>query len=129
MTGKIRIDKFLWCVRLFKSRKLSNEACSKSKVKVNKKSIKASYIIKVDDQITIKKRLITVSIIVLKVIDRRISAKLLVEYIKDQTPSSEKIKIKLYRELPYSHREKGKGRPTKKERRDLMKGLDDYSKS
>ena len=129
MTNKIRIDKFLWCVRLFKSRKLSNEACRKSKVKVNKKSIKASYIIKVDDKITIKKRLITVSIIVLKVIDRRISAKLLAEYIKDQTPSSEKIKIKLSRELPYSHREKGKGRPTKKERRDLMKGLDDYSKS
>ena len=81
MTDKIRIDKFLWCVRLFKSRKLSNEACSKSRVKVNKKSIKASYIIKVDDQITIKKRLITVSIIVLKVIDRRISAKLLTEYL------------------------------------------------
>ena len=129
MTDKIRIDKFLWCVRLFKSRKLSNEACRKSKIKVNKKSIKASYIIKVNDKITIKKRLITVSIIVLKVLDKRISAKLLTDYIEDQTPTSEKIKIKLSLKLPFSHREKGMGRPTKKERRDLMKGLEDYSKS
>ena len=55
MTNKIRVDKFLWCIRLFKTRKLSNEACNKSKVKIDKKKIKSSYLVKKGDIIKIKK--------------------------------------------------------------------------
>ena len=62
MLIKIRADKFLWSVRLFKTRPLSNEACSKSKVKINNNTIKSSYIIKVGDVITIKKKLINITI-------------------------------------------------------------------
>ena len=57
MTNKIRVDKFLWCIRLFKTRKLSNEACNKSKVKIDKKSIKSSYLVKKGDIIKIKKKI------------------------------------------------------------------------
>ena len=57
MEDKVRVDKFLWCVRLFKTRRLANEACSRSKVKMNDKSLKSSYHVKINDIITIKKKL------------------------------------------------------------------------
>ncbi len=129
MINKIRVDKFLWCIRLFKTRKLSNEACNRSKVKIDGKNIKASHLVKIDDVIEIKRKLLTLTIKIKDIIDKRIGAKLLDTYIEDLTPSSEKIKIKISNKLPHSYRERGKGRPTKKERRDLMKGLDNYSKS
>ena len=128
MTNKIRIDKFLWCVRLFKTRKLSNEACNKSKIKIDKKTLKSSYLIKKGDLIKIKKKIITITIKVKNITDKRISAKLVPEYIEDKTPDSEKIKITISNQLPYTDRERGTGRPTKKERRDLIKGLEKYSK-
>ena len=126
--NKIRIDKFLWCVRIYKTRKLSSEACSKSKVKVNDKNIKPSYSVKVGDIIKIKKRILTVSIEVNELLKNRVPAKLLHEYINDMTPDSEKIKIQVVKSLPHAYREKGKGRPTKKERREINKSLEDYSK-
>ena len=128
MTNKIRIDKFLWCVRLFKTRKLSNEACNKSKIKIDKKILKSSYLIKKGDLIKIKKKIITITIKVKNITDKRISAKLVPKYIEDKTPDSEKIKITISNQLPHTNRERGMGRPTKKERRDLIKGLEKYSK-
>ena len=56
MENKVRIDKFLWCTRLFKTRRLANEACVKSKVKISDKALKSSYHVKVNDKITIKKK-------------------------------------------------------------------------
>jgi len=128
MTNKIRIDKFLWCVRLFKTRKLSNEACNKSKIKINQRTLKSSYLVKKGDIIKIKKRLILITIKIRSITNKRVSAKLVNEYIKDITPEYEKIKLKISNQLPHSNRERGMGRPTKKERRDLMKGLESYSK-
>ena len=128
MKNKIRIDKFLWCVRLFKTRKLSNEACNKSKVKIDKKTLKSSYLVKEGDIIKIKKKLVLVTIKVKNIIDKRISAKLVNEYIEDLTPNSEKIKIEISKKLPHSNTKKGLGRPTKKERRNLFKSLENYSK-
>ena len=129
MLIKIRADKFLWCVRLFKTRVLSNEACSKSKVKINNNTIKSSYIIKVGDVITIKKKLINITIKVKDILDKRVSAKLVENYIEDMTPESEIIKLKASLKMPHNYREKGSGRPTKKERRDMMKGLKNYFES
>ena len=126
MTNKIRIDKFLWCIRLFKTRTLSNQACSKSKVKANDNTIKSSYLVKVGDIITIKKNLINITIKVNNILDKRISAKLVENYIEDLTPESEKIKFEAALKLPHNYREKGAGRPTKKERRDMMKSLKNY---
>ena len=129
MLIKIRADKFLWCVRLFKTRPLSNEACSKSKVKINNNTIKSSYIIKVGNVITIKKKLICVTIKVKNILDKRVSAKLVENYIEDMTPESEIIKLEAALKMPHNYREKGSGRPTKKERRDMMKGLKNYFES
>ena len=122
-----RVDKFLWCVRLYKTRALSNEACNKSKIKVNTKKVKASYLVKVDDIISIKKNLITIEVRVKDLLLKRISAKLVGNYIQDITPDSEKIKLEVSKNLPIVYREKGTGRPTKKERRDMMKIIDYYS--
>ncbi len=127
--NKIRLDKFLWCIRIFKTRKLSNDSCTKSKIKINNKSIKASYIVKIGDIIKIKKGIINISIKVINTIDKRIPAKLLKLYIEDITPESEKLKLQIAKNQPHAYREKGKGRPTKKERRDMKKNLEDYFKS
>ena len=126
MDNKIRADKFLWCVRLFKTRKLASEACSRSKTKVNDTPIKASYIIKVGDRISIKQKLIKTSFIVKDITSKRLPAKLINLYIKDTTPDSEKIKLKASQNNPHAYRESGRGRPTKKERRVMMKGLKNY---
>jgi len=122
-----RIDKFLWCIRLYKTRTLSNQACNKSKIKVNGKKVKASYLVKIDDIISIKKKLITIEIQIKDLLAKRISAKLVSDYIQDITPDSEKIKLEISKKLPVIYREKGTGRPTKKERRDMMKIIDYYS--
>ena len=90
MEANTRIDKFLWCVRLYKTRALSNEACNKSKIKVNTKKIKASYLVKIDDIISIKKKIITIEIRVKDILIKRISAKLVSDYIEDITPDAEK---------------------------------------
>ena len=128
MINKIRIDKFLWCIRIFKTRKESNNACTRSKILVNEIKIKPSYLVKIDDTIRIKQKLITLTIKVKRLLDKRVGAKFVDSYIEDITEESEKIKMKISRSLPHSHRERGKGRPTKKERRDIMKELDGLKK-
>ena len=129
MSINIRADKFLWCVRQYKTRTLSNEACNKSKVKINGNKIKPSHLVKIDDIIEIKKKIINIKIKVKDLLTNRTSPKLVDNYIEDITPESEKIKLEISKNLPRAYREKGAGRPTKKERRDMMKDLDDYSNS
>lgn len=129
MEDKVRVDKFLWCVRLFKTRRLASEACSRSKVKINDKSLKSSYHVKINDKITIKKKLINITIKVKDIISKRVSAKLVTRYINDITPESEKTRFTASQKIPHIYREKGLGRPTKKERRQLMKSLENYFES
>lgn len=129
MEDKVRVDKFLWCVRLFKTRRLASEACSRSKVKINDKSLKSSYHVKINDKITIKKKLINITIEVKDIISKRVSAKLVTQYINDITPESEKTRFAASQKIPHIYREKGLGRPTKKERRQLMKSLENYFES
>ena len=129
MEEKVRVDKFLWCVRLFKTRRLASEACSRSKVKINDKSLKSSYHVKINDKITIKKKLINITIEVKDIISKRVSAKLVTQYINDITPESEKTRFAASQNIPHIYREKGLGRPTKKERRQLMKSLENYFES
>jgi len=108
---------------------LSNEACCRSKVKINNNTIKSSYIIKVGDVLTIKKKMIYITIRVKDTLDKRVSPKLVENYIEDITPESEIVKLKASLKIPRSYRERGSGRPTKKERRDMMKELKNYFKS
>jgi ribosome-associated heat shock protein Hsp15 len=116
-TASLRIDKFLWAVRIYKTRSLATEACNGNKVKIDGKSIKPSRQIKPGEVFTVTQRYITRTYRILKLVEKRVSAKTLPEYIKDLTPQEELDKLKMERFTSYVRRYKGTGRPTKKERR------------
>lgn len=116
---EVRIDKWLWAVRLFKTRSIAIEACKKNRIMVDGNIIKPSKMIKVGDVIQIKKPPITYSFKVLALTEKRMGAKLVAEFIEDVTPASELQILELNKLTGYVGRAKGTGRPTKKDRRDL----------
>jgi ribosome-associated heat shock protein Hsp15 len=129
MSGKenIRIDKFLWAVRIFKTRSLASEACRKGKIIINNVQVKPSRIVTANETITVKKLPLVYFYSVIEPVENRVSAKLVHLYVNDVTPEEERAKL-LNRELSgFGYRNKGMGRPTKKERRNidrLKEGLD-----
>ena len=116
MDGSIRIDKWLWAVRLFKTRSQATEACRSGKIKVAGDTVKASREIKLGAEITLHYGAFTKTVKVLQVLEKRVGAKLVSEYMADLTPAEEYQKLELLRSNPLAKR---KGRPTKKERRDM----------
>jgi len=118
---KIRIDKWLWAVRIFKTRAISTDACNSGKVKIDGKSIKPSRGIKKNETITVQKGIVKFVYEVTGLIEKRVSAKIAVENANDLTPAEEKFKLKAASAQPVASREKGMGRPTKKDRRDIEK--------
>lgn len=121
MLVSIRIDKWLWAVRIFKTRTLAADACKGGKVKIEDKTVKASRDVKVGDEITIQQGPITKTVSVTQVIKNRVSAKLAIESVEDLTSDSEYNKLKLMHELNYEWRDRGAGRPTKKDQRIISK--------
>jgi len=119
--NQLRIDKWLWAVRVFKSRTLATEACTGGKVKAEGKSVKPSRIIKIGDVISVQSGYIKRVYKVLGLLEKRVSAQLAKDYIKDITPEEELQKINMVRYSSYASRYRGSGRPTKKERRILEK--------
>lgn len=115
-----RIDKYLWSVRIFKTRALATEACKKGKVMVNDMQTKPSRSIRAGEIISVKKMPVIYSYKVLDPIQKRVGAKLVEQYIKDITPQEELDKLKMQDDF-FVKRERGTGRPTKKERRTLDK--------
>jgi ribosome-associated heat shock protein Hsp15 len=114
---EIRIDKFLWATRIFKSRSQATEACTKGKILINDNIVKPSHNVKVNDIIKVKKNTIIYIYRVKELIGNRISAKLTDQFIINLTPEEEMMKLKSFASSSFSFREKGSGRPTKKERR------------
>jgi len=115
----IRIDKFLWAVRIFKTRSLASEACRKGKIIINNIQVKPSRIVIADETIIVKKLPLIYTYLVLEPIENRVSAKIVPFYINDITPDEEKAKL-LNRDLTeFGYRDKGSGRPTKRERRTI----------
>lgn len=123
---KLRIDKWLWSVRIYKTRTLATEACAAGKIKIDSESIKASYLLKVGQIITINRQGEKLIIKCLNLIEKRVSAPLAVKCYEDLTPPEEKNKLH-FPSAFYEVRDKGIGRPTKKDRRDIdkFKGLED----
>ena len=115
----IRIDKWLWAVRIFKTRTMASEACKAGKVKINGQSVKPSREVKLEDVITIKLGSLLKTVQVTGIIKNRVSAKLAINHIKDLTPDEEYERLKMMHELNYENRDRGTGRPTKKERRNI----------
>jgi len=115
-----RIDKFLWSVRLYKTRTLATEACRNKHVLLNNQAVKASANVRIGDKIEIKVPPIIRSFEVKALLRNRVSAKLVSDYINETTPQESFEELKLVRKSG-SKREKGSGRPTKKERRQIDK--------
>lgn len=123
--NEVRIDKWLWAVRLFKTRTLAVEACKKGRIMISGTNIKPSRMIKVGDVIQIKKSPITYSFKVLDLSEKRMGAKLVPEFMVDATPQSEYDILELSKVSGFIDRDRGAGRPTKKDRRSLVDFIDD----
>ena len=119
--NNIRIDKFLWAVRLCKTRKIASNVCTKRKIKINNIISKASKIINIGDSIKYNKNNVIYEYKVITLTENRLPAKLISNYLIDKTPQKELDKLKIKTIYPILRREKGTGRPTKKERRTLKK--------
>lgn len=115
----VRIDKFLWAVRLYKSRSLATNACDNGKVQVNGSNAKPSRAVKIGDVITAVAGDVHKKIKVLALLDRRVGAKLVGQFLEDLTPPSEYSKPREKSFQPFAFRAKGSGRPTKKDRRNI----------
>jgi ribosome-associated heat shock protein Hsp15 len=113
----IRIDKWLWAARIFKTRTQAGEACKGGKVKIDDQAVKASREIKVDELITVRLEQLTKTVQVKSLIKNRVAAKMLDDVYLDCTPNEEYERLQLMREFNYERRDRGTGRPTKKERR------------
>jgi len=116
---EIRIDKWLWATRIFKTRTIALEECNKNRVTVNDAPAKPSRMIRVGDIISVRKPPVTYSFKVLGLTSNRIGAKLVPEYVENITPPEQYEILNLQKISGFVDREKGTGRPTKKERRDL----------
>jgi ribosome-associated heat shock protein Hsp15 len=115
----VRIDKFLWAVRLFKTRSTAAEACKKGRVQINGTSVKSSRTVKPGDTIDVKTPPVTRTYKVLAIAEKRMGAKLVPGFIKDITPEDQLEILELTRLAYKQGRRKGLGRPTKKDRRDI----------
>lgn len=122
-----RLDKFAWCVRLAKTRSQSATAVTKGKIKLNNESTKPSKEVKVGDVVQIIKHTSTFSYKVIQLLDKRVGAKLVNDYIIDITPPEEVEKLRLYSIAQSGYRQYGTGKPSKKDRRDLDDFLDVWS--
>ncbi|MDR0686460.1 MAG: RNA-binding S4 domain-containing protein [Dysgonamonadaceae bacterium] len=114
----LRVDKWLWAVRIFKTRTIALEECRKNRVTVNSAPAKPSRLVKVGDTVTVRKPPVTYTFKVLAVTDSRVSAKLATGYVEDITPA-EQHDLRFPHTDGFINRKKGAGRPTKKERREL----------
>ena len=117
--SEVRIDKWMWATRIFKTRTLATEACKKNRVSIGGFSVKPSRMVKTGDQIAIRKPPVTYTFRVLDVTERRIGAKLVPQFLENITPPEEYEILELSKISGFVNREKGLGRPTKKERRKL----------
>ena len=117
MDGGIRIDKWLWAVRVYKTRSQATDACRSGKVRKDGFILKASYIVKTADVYEIRISPVIRTIRVKELLEKRVSAKLAVDFMEDLTPQEEYDKLKIIKETHFEFRERGTGRPTKKQRR------------
>jgi ribosome-associated heat shock protein Hsp15 len=117
--NEVRIDKWMWATRIFKTRTIAVEACKKNRVAVDDVPAKPSRMIKVGDVIQVRKPPVTYSFKVLDLTQNRIGAKLVPNYLENITPPEQYEILELQKISGFVNRARGTGRPTKKDRRDL----------
>lgn len=123
---KLRIDKYLWAIRMFKTRSLATDACKAGRVKLNGQNIKPSAIVKIGDVYQISKGIEKKIIEVIDFSHNRTDAKIAVTKYKDLTPVEETHAFKSVFHAPTLKRDRGLGRPTKKDRRETDDLLDSF---
>ena len=117
--AEARIDKWMWAVRIFKTRTIAADACKKGRVNINGAQAKPARMIKPGDIIQVKKSPITYSFKVLQAIEKRVGAKLVPEVMENVTTPDQYELLEMSKISGFVNRAKGTGRPTKKDRRDL----------
>ncbi|PKP04676.1 MAG: RNA-binding protein [Bacteroidetes bacterium HGW-Bacteroidetes-6] len=121
----MRVDKYLWTVRVFKTRTIATEACRTGRVNINGSEVKAAREVIVGDSISIRLQSFTRTVVVVGFPKARVGAKLVAQYMVDKTPEEEIKKLELARERLVFQRPKGTGRPTKKDRRELDEWMEE----
>lgn len=116
---ELRLDKYLWCIRVFKTRSEATDACKGNKVQVNGVPSKPSKEVKVGDMLVIRKGPVELTYRVKAALHARVGAALVPEYAENLTPKAELDKLHAPKEVFFVKRDKGTGRPTKKDRRTL----------
>jgi ribosome-associated heat shock protein Hsp15 len=119
MAENVRIDKWLWAVRVFKTRSQATEACKKGRVVIGDLPVKPSRDVHPGEVVKVRKPPLTRSFKVLALAEKRMSAKLAVDFIEDVTPPEELDILEMQKQMNWISRDRGAGRPTKKERRKL----------
>jgi len=121
----VRIDKWLWAVRLYKTRSQAAEACKSGKVRIEGQHVKASRAVNEGDVIEVHSGGMVKKVKVMKVVKNRVGARLVPDLMEDLTPPEELERIEMTRKVNFEKRDHGIGRPTKKERRiiEKLKGL------
>jgi ribosome-associated heat shock protein Hsp15 len=121
----MRIDKWLWCVRVYKTRTLASDAVKMNRVWVGGAWVKPSYDVKSGDVVDVRKGAVTFRFRVLEMVGGRQGAREVPRYVENITPQEELDKLSIPRETVFVSRDRGTGRPTKKERRDMDALFDD----
>lgn len=124
----VRIDKYLWAIRVYKTRSEAADACNGNKVRLNGATAKASKAVKAGDTLEVHKGPATLTYKVVQVTENRMGASLVEGFATNLTPEAEMQKFHAPRETIFLQRDKGTGRPTKKDRRildELMESIDD----
>lgn len=119
MSDQARIDKWLWAVRIYKTRSIAAEACKKGHVSIGERTAKPAHNVRIGDIVNVKKAPITYSFKVLQCAEHRVGAKLVPELMENVTPQEQYNILEMSRMSGFIDRARGTGRPTKKERRDL----------
>lgn len=123
--SEVRVDKWLWAMRVFKTRTISTEACKKGRVMMGGVAVKPSRTVKPGDVIEVKKPPITYTFRVKEVTQNRLGAKLVENYLENITPKSQYDILEMARISGFVDRRKGLGRPTKRDQRDLSRFKED----
>ncbi len=124
--NSVRIDKWLWAVRIFKTRSDAAEACRTNRVTLAGSYTKPSREVKAGDVVTVRKTIVTYTYRVLAPVSSRVGAKLVSEYAEDLTPQSERDKLNIPKETIFIQRDRGTGRPTKRERRQIDTLMEEF---
>lgn len=123
--AEARIDKWLWSVRIFKTRTIASEACKKGRVTINGIQAKPSKMVKEGDTVSVRKAPVTYTFKVLQAIENRVGAKLVPQMMENITPQDQYDLLEMNRIGGFVKRAAGLGRPTKKDRRDMEDFLSD----